>query len=66
MIELGQFKVNFCPRTTIKGQALADLIAVFTYSNAAEVIRMAKSTKAVKAAGGREKVNSVPTEEDIE
>ena len=29
-IELGQFDVNFCPKMTIKGQALADFIAEFT------------------------------------
>ena len=31
--ELGQFEVNFRPRTKIKEQALANFIAKFTYSN---------------------------------
>ena len=54
-IELGQFKVNFRPRMTIKGQALANFIAEFTYSNAAEVTRTANSVKAAKAEGVKEK-----------
>ena len=66
MIELGQFKVNFCPQTAIKGQALADFIAEFTYSNFAKVIGMANNTEAATAAGVREKENSVPTEGDAE
>ena len=49
-IELGQFEVNFYPRTTIKGQALANFIAEFTYSNTAKVTRMSNSTKVAKAA----------------
>ena len=39
-IELEQFEVNFHPRTTIKGQALANFIAKCNYSNTAEVTRM--------------------------
>ncbi|KAL5552406.1 hypothetical protein UlMin_002582 [Ulmus minor] len=31
-IELGEFDIQFKPRTTIKGQALADFIAEFTYT----------------------------------
>ncbi|PON60684.1 Ribonuclease H [Parasponia andersonii] len=30
-VELSQFDINFQPRTTIKGQALTDFIAEFTY-----------------------------------
>ena len=30
-VELGQFDIHFRPRTTIKGQALADFITEFTY-----------------------------------
>ena len=30
-IELGEFDIKFMPRTTIKGQALADFMAEFTY-----------------------------------
>ena len=60
-IELGQFKVNFHPRTAIKGQALTDFIAEFTYSSAAEVTRTTNSAEATKAAGvrGREEFESV-------
>ena len=65
-IELGQFEVNFPPRIAIKGQALADFIAEFTYSNAAEVTRMAINTEVVKVVGIREKENCVPTEGDAE
>ena len=65
-IELGQFKVNFLPWTTIKGQALVDFIAEFTYFNIAEVAGIANNTEAAKAAGVREKENSVPTEGDVE
>ena len=37
-IELGHFDVNILPQMAIKGQALIDFIAEFTYSNAAEVL----------------------------
>ena len=30
-VELGEFKVNYRPKTTIKGQALVDFVAEFTY-----------------------------------
>ena len=30
-VELGEFDIKFMPRTTIKGQALADFMAEFTY-----------------------------------
>ena len=46
----------------IKGQALAE----FTYFNVAEVTGMTNSVEATKAAGVREKENSVPTEGDAE
>ena len=65
-IELGQFDVNFRPRTVIKGQALADFIAKFTYSNATKITRTTDDAKAVKAAGVKERENSVPTEGDAE
>ena len=61
---VGQFEVNFCPRMTIKRQVLANFIVEFTYSNTAEVTGITNSTEAAKAAGVREKKNSVPTEED--
>ena len=63
---MGQFKVNFYPRIVIKGQALADFIAEFTYSNVVEVIGMTNSAEAKKAAGVRERENSVPIVGDAE
>ena len=65
-IELGQFDVNFCPQTAIKGQALVDFIAEFTYSVATEVTGTANSAEAAKAAGVRERENYVPTKGDAE
>ena len=58
--------MNFCPQTAIKGQALADFIVECTYSNVAELTRMTNNTEAVKAAGVREKENSVATDGDAE
>ena len=58
--------MNFCPQTAIKGQALADFIAEFTYSNTAEVTGTSDSTEAAKAAKVREKESFVPTERDVE
>ena len=49
----------------IKGQALADFIAGFTYSNVAKVIGTANSAEAVKAAK-RERDDSIPIEGDAE
>ena len=65
-IELGQFEVNFRPRTIIKGQALDDFIAKFTYSNTAEVTRMANSVEAMKVVRVKEREDSVPTKRDAE
>ena len=50
----------------IKGQALADFIVEFTYSNTAEVTGMTNGAEAAKAAkvGGRE--DTVRIERDIE
>ena len=57
-IELGQFEVNFHPKIAIKGQALADFIVKFTYSNAAKVTGTANSAKTAKAARVRGKDDS--------
>ena len=65
-IELGQFEVNFHPRMTIKGQALSNIIAKFTYSNIVEVTRIDDSSKVAKVVGVREKENFLPTEGDAE
>ena len=54
-IELGQFDVNYRPRTTIKGHALADFIAEFTYVDTNEVAgttRGAATTKVVETGNG--------------
>ena len=48
----------------IKGQALVDFIAEFTYSNAAEVTRMVNNTEAMKASRVRKKEINVLTEGD--
>ena len=50
----------------IKGQALADFVAEFTYSYTAKVIGMAENAKAAKTAGVRGRKDSVPTEGDAE
>ena len=46
--ELSQFDICYSPRTTIKGQALADFIAEFTYSNITEVAGIANGFEAAK------------------
>ena len=63
-IELGQFEVNFHPLMVIKGQALANFIAEFTYSNVIEVTGTTNSAEAAKVLGVRERENSVSIEED--
>ena len=45
----------------IKGQALADFIVEFTYSNAAKVTGIANSVEATKAIGERERKDSILT-----
>ena len=65
-IKLGQFEVNFCLETEVKGQALADFIAEFTYSNAVEVTRMTNSIEATKAVGVKGIEDSESTEGDTE
>ena len=49
-----------------KGQALADFIVEFTYSNTAEITRTVNSTEVVKAAAVSKKENSVPIEGEPE
>ena len=46
----------------IKGQALADIIAEFTYSNVVEVTWMANGAEAAKASVVRGREDSVLTE----
>ena len=47
-IELSQFDISYRPRTTIKGQALVDFSAKFTYSNTTEIAGITDITKAAK------------------
>ena len=58
--------MNFCPQIVIKGQALADFIAAFIYSNDVEVTGIVNNAEAAKATEVREEENSVPTEGDAE
>ena len=37
-VELGEFDISFCPKTSIKGQVIADLIADFAVANMGESI----------------------------
>ena len=63
-IELGQFDLNFLPRTIIKGQALADFIAEFTYADVAEIVGMTDNAEAVNMAESQGEKNSAPTKKD--
>ena len=49
VIKLGQFDINYHPRIRIKGQALADFIVEFTYSNTTEVVGIEDNVEVVKA-----------------
>ena len=63
---MGQLNVNFHTRKAIKGQALADFIAEFTYSTATEVTGTTDGAEAAKAAEVKGRKDSVPIEEDVE
>ena len=47
-IELGQFDVNYYPRTIIKGQVLTDFIVEFTYADTTEVAETTRGIEATK------------------
>ena len=64
-IELGQFDVNFCPRTAIKKQALADFIAEFTYVDAAKVAGIVDNAEVVKVAKAQGEKNFAPAKGDV-
>ena len=66
VIKLGQFDVNFCPRTTIKGQALVNFIAEFTYVSTTEIARTTYNAKVVKAVEARDKEGSAPSQEETQ
>ena len=63
-IELGQFNVNYRPKTIIKGQALADFIAEFTYTDTTEVAGAARGTEAAKVVETGDGENSASKKED--
>ena len=63
---MGPFDVNFCPETTIKGQALANFIVEFTYADTAEVIEMADIAETAKVVEAQEEKNSILMKEDTE
>ena len=44
--------MKFCPRTAIKGQALADFIVEFTYVSVAKVAGMVDDAEAAKVVEG--------------
>ncbi|XP_074376858.1 uncharacterized protein LOC141718374 [Apium graveolens] len=52
-VELGQFDLEYCPRTTIKGQALADFILEFDSEVDDKAIVLAKSSSRGKSPGGK-------------
>ena len=54
--------MNFCPRTTIKGQALAE----FTYADTTEVFGTVDNTEAAKVARALEEKNFTLAKEDGE
>ena len=65
-IELGKFDLNFCPRTVIKRQALANFIPEFTYADTAEVAGMVDISEAAKVVEAQGEKNSVLTNWDVE
>ena len=61
-IELRQFDVNFCPRMTIKGQALVE----FTYTDIVEVAGTTDIAEAVKVVKAQGEKNSALVKKDVE
>ena len=64
-IELEQINMNFCPWTTIKGKALANFIAEFTYTDTAEAVGTTDNIEAAKVVKAQGEKNSTPTKEDV-
>ena len=58
--------MNFCPRMTIKGQALDDFIVEFTYADTTEGAERADNAEAAKVAEDLEEKNSILAKEDAE
>ena len=65
-IELGQFDVNACPKTSIKGQALVDFIVEFTYATTVEVVWMVDDTEALKVVEMGNKEDCAPIQEETQ
>ena len=63
---VGAVRSKLSPLNDDKRTSLSDFIAEFTFSNAAKVTGTANSTEAAKAAGVRERDDSVPTKGDAE
>ena len=64
VIKLGKSNVNFNPRTTIKGQALANFIVEFTYASTVEVPGIVEGVEAVNAVKvGDNEDSATPQEE---
>ena len=66
MIKLEQFDMNFCTRMAIKGQALADFLAVITYANTIEVARMVDNVEAAQVGEAQREKNSTLVKGDAE
>ena len=58
--------MNFCSRSTINGQVLADFIDEFTYTNTVEVTGMVDITEAAKVVEAQGEKNSVLMKRDAE
>ena len=65
-IELGQFNVNYRPRTTIKGHALTDFIVEFTYSNTIEVVGTTDNIGVMKGVEIEKGTMSVARQKDVD
>ena len=63
---MGQFDVNFCPQTTIKGQVLAYFIVKFIYPNTAKIVGTMDNAEATKVAEALREKNSTIAKEDVE
>ena len=61
---MGYFNINYRPWTTIKGQALVDFIAKFTYSNIIEVAGTTDNAEATKKVERGKSEASVTKQED--
>ena len=63
---VGQFDVNYHPRMTIKGQAMTDFIAEFTYASTAKVAGMKNDAEAAKVVEVRDNKGSARTQKETQ